>query len=372
MLTAVYALMQVVFAPIWGRWSDAMGRRPLLLLGIVGYAVAQVLFGVATSLWLLYLARLLGGILSSATAPVAAAYVADLTTDAERARGMAWLGAATNMGVVVGPAFAGVLTRQDLHWSAQFGHLKVDSFSIPFFAAATLALVALPAAMRWVPESRLRPRDHVPSSGDTGQWQQVVRPLGRLLGVAIAVQFGLTVFETTFALHAKEMLGYGPGRVGAAFIVCGAVMTLFQLGVVDRIGSTARERAKITAGVALVGVSLAVMPVPRGTVPVLMVIGLLAFGVALVGPNLTSLISRRAGGHTGAALGAQHAANGLGQAAGALFGSLLFSWRMAAPYVLTGTLLATAAIVMVWRDTRRHARRSSAAGVRAIPPDTRS
>ena len=81
--------MHVVFAPIWGRWSDVMERRPLLLLGIVGYAVAQVLFPVATSLWLLYLARLLGGILSPATASVAAACVADLTADAERARGMA-------------------------------------------------------------------------------------------------------------------------------------------------------------------------------------------------------------------------------------------------------------------------------------------
>lgn len=92
LLTGVYALGQLLFAPVWGRWSDRAGRKPLILIGIAGYVIAQVLFGLATSLWLLYAARIVGGILSSATLPVSAAYVADTTTDAERGRGMAWLG----------------------------------------------------------------------------------------------------------------------------------------------------------------------------------------------------------------------------------------------------------------------------------------
>ena len=88
LLTAVYALMQLLFAPVWGRLSDRTGRRRLVLMGIGGYVIAQILFGFATSLWLLYAARALGGVLSSAILPVAAAYVADMTTDAERGRGM--------------------------------------------------------------------------------------------------------------------------------------------------------------------------------------------------------------------------------------------------------------------------------------------
>lgn len=112
LLTAVYALMQFLFAPVWGRWADRVGRRPLLLIGIAGYALAQILFGLAASLSLLYVPRVLGGMLSSATGPAASAYVADLTTEDERSRGMAWLGAATNLGVIVGPAFGGVLARQ--------------------------------------------------------------------------------------------------------------------------------------------------------------------------------------------------------------------------------------------------------------------
>ena len=94
MLTGVYALMQLIFAPVWGHWSDRIGRRPLILLGIGGYVVAQVIFGLSTSLGLLYVARVIGGVLSSATLPVSAAYVADMTTTEERSRGMAWLGTA--------------------------------------------------------------------------------------------------------------------------------------------------------------------------------------------------------------------------------------------------------------------------------------
>src|SRR5688572_16346585 len=109
LLTGAYSLMQLVFAPLWGRWSDRIGRRPLILIGIAGYVVAQVMFGLSTSLWLLYAARIVGGILSSATLPVSAAYVVDMTTKGERSRGMAWLGTAASLGVVVGPALGGLL-----------------------------------------------------------------------------------------------------------------------------------------------------------------------------------------------------------------------------------------------------------------------
>src|SRR6266487_3531773 len=119
LLTGVYALGQLFFAPVWGRWSDRTGRRPL------------VLFGLATSLTLLYAARLLGGVLSSAILPVAAAQVADMTTEEERGRGMAWLGAATSLGFVVGPALGGVVSWRDAHFTARYGHLLIDRFSMP-------------------------------------------------------------------------------------------------------------------------------------------------------------------------------------------------------------------------------------------------
>ena len=352
MLTAVYALVQLFFAPIWGRWSDRVGRRPFVLLGIAGYATAHMLFGLATSLWLLYLARIVGGMLSSATLPVAAAYVADSTNEEQRTRGMAWLGVATNLGVIVGPALGGLLARPDVHVNVRLWHFTADSFSLPFFAAAALALLTLPVAIQWLPESLLTHPAGVLFIEPTVRSDDWLTRLKPLLALALLTQFGLTVFEATFALHAQETLGYGPSEMGAVFMVCGFVMVVFQLGAVGRFAAPVDETWKLVAGFALMGVSLAVMTMPRAMPTIVAVVGLLGLGVSLIAPNLASIISRRAGGRAGAALGAQNAANSLGQVAGSLLGGALFAWRMEAPYVLTGAVLALIAVMLARRAVR--------------------
>ena len=125
-------------------------------------------------------------------------------------------------------------------------------------------------------------------------------------------------------------------------------MTVFRLGLVTGAAHRIDEQWRLVAGFAVMGISLAVLPVPRALVPVLTVVGLLALGVALVTPTLGALVSKRAGAHTGAALGAQSAANSLGQALGSVFGAALFSWQMDAAYVLTGGIVAIAAVLLAW------------------------
>ncbi|HZP63405.1 MAG TPA: MFS transporter [Terriglobales bacterium] len=358
-LTGVYALGQLIFAPVWGRLSDRTGRRPLILIGIAGYVVAQVLFGLATSLWLLYAARILGGILSSATLPVSAAYVADMTTDEERGRGMAWLGTAVSLGFVVGPALGGILARRDLHFTARYGHFMINSFSVPFFAAAALGLLTLFAAMRWLPESVPAPAAHATGEETDTDWRKLARSLGPLFGLALAGQFGLAIFEATFALYAQAKFNYGPAEVGAVFVVCGLVMTVFQVGAVGFLAGRIREIYQIGGGFGLMGTSLALLVMARPKFFVFALVGLLALGTAFVSPNLAALISKRGGNRrVGAALGVQNAANSLGQASGPLLGSALFVWQMNAPYLLTGALLVTVALVIGWKamDRQREAR----------------
>ncbi len=362
LLTAVYALMQLVFAPVWGRWSDRIGRRPLILIGIVGNVVAQVFFGLATSLWLLYTARILGGILSSATLPVSAAYVADMTTEEDRGRGMAWLGTATSLGFVVGPAIGGLLSRRDLHFTARYGHFMMDSFSVPFFTAAFLGLLILFAAIRWLPESLPAHAPRAVAEETRTGWRRLARSLGPLLGLALVGQFGLATFEATFALYAQAKFDYGPVRVGAVFVVCGLVMTVFQIGAVGVLGGRIREIHQIGAGFGLMGASLALLVMARNAFSVFALVGLLALGMALISPNLAALISKRAGSRrVGAALGVQNAANSLGQTSGPLLGSALFIWQVNAPYVLTGALLVTVAVVVGWKamDVQREGRYAS-------------
>lgn len=362
LLTGVYALMQLVFAPLWGRLSDRIGRRPLILIGIAGYVVAQVTFGLSTSLWLLYAARIFGGILSSATLPVSAAYVVDTTTKEERSRGMAWLGTAASLGVVVGPALGGLLSRRDWHFNWSTGHFKVDGFSTPFFAAAFLGLLTLLAALRWLPESlpETSAQDTNPAK-DTREdakmgWRSLVKTLSPLLALTLAGQFALTMFGGTFALFAQAKFDFGPAEVGYVFVVCGLVMTVFQAGAVGFLAGKIDEIIQIGTGFALMGMGIALLATAQTKFFIFAFVAQLALGMALIAPNLAALISKRGGERqAGASLGIQNTANSLGQAAGPLLGGVLFIWQTNAPYLFSGAVLLALALVIGWKviGTRR-------------------
>ena len=346
LLTGVYALMQLVFAPLWGRWSDRIGRRPLILMGIAGYVVAQVMFGLATSLWLLYVARIVGGILSSATLPVSAAYVVDMTTKEERSRGMAWLGTASSLGVVVGPALGGLLSRRDWHFTWSSGHFKVDSFSTPFFIAALLGLVTLLAAVRWLPESHPAASARTAIGETRTDWRTLVTGLAPLLGLALVGQFALTMFEGTFALFAQAKFDFGPAEVGYVFVVCGLVMTLFQAGAVGLLAGRVSEMIQIGAGFALMGAGIALLATAPTKVFVFAFVALLSLGMAFIAPNLSALVSKRGGEQrAGTSLGIQNMANSVGQAGGPLLGGALFIWQVNAPYLFGGAVMLALAVL---------------------------
>lgn len=281
LLTSTYALTQLLFAPVWGRWSDKVGRRRLALIGIAGSALTQVLFGISNSLWLLHAARVLGGALSSAVSPAASAYVADATTPAERTRGMAWLGTTSNLGVVAGLAVGGSLSRRDLHFKFRYGHLMVDSFSVPFFAAAMLMLLTLIVAWLWLPES-MRADSARKSRQNGSDWRKLIQKLNLLLVLTVAGQLGLAVFEATFALYAQRKLGYGPFEVGIAFSVCALVMAVFQIVATGTLSRYVKQNRQIVGGFALMGTTLILLLLPRSIVLILIVIGLFALGMAFI------------------------------------------------------------------------------------------
>ncbi len=275
-----------------------------------------------------------------------------MTADKERGRGMAWLGTAVSLGFVVGPALGGTLSRRDLHFSARFGQFMLDSFSIPFFAAAALGLLALFAALRWLPESLPAQAAHTADTAPKTDWRGVARSLGPLLGLALVGQFALAVFEATFALYGQAKFNYGPVEVGTVFVVCGLVMAVFQVGAIGFLAGRVSELYQIGAGFGLMGTSLAFLVLARTTVFVF--VGLLALGTALISPNLAVLISQHGGRRrVGAAFGVQTTANSLGQASGPLLGGALFIWQMNAPYVLTGALLVVVALGIGWKAWAR-------------------
>ncbi|MDA8239303.1 MAG: MFS transporter [Nitrospiraceae bacterium] len=354
-LTGVFALMQFFFAPLWGRLSDRVGRRPLFMTGLAGYAVSMLLFGIGTNLLILYVARILGGIFGAAVLPVASAYVADTTSESDRGKGMARLSSAIGFGVVTGPALGGFLSRLDLHFKFGFGHFRADDFSTPFFAAAILAIISLFAAVYLIPESlqksetglRKRRTEKYNDSQPGVNRLVTVRTFRELLILSFLGYFALSLFEGTFALHGKSVMNFGPRQMGAVFMVCGLVMAVAQIGVVGRLIGRVGEKPLLSPGFVLMGGALFLLMTTHDMALILFYVSLLAVGMALINPSLSSLVSKNAGELSGTALGMQSSAISLGQTAGPVVGGLLFVWNVHVPYLLAAVLLTGTAIILI-------------------------
>ena len=363
-LTGVFALMQFFFAPLWGRFSDRRGkRRPFLIIGLAGNALALLFFGIATNLVMLYAARILNGIFAAAVLPIASAYVADVTSEKMRARGMAWLGTAIGLGIVAGPALGGVLSRLNWNVAYRFGPYAVDSFSIPFFVAALLSLLTLFIVWKWLPESLLAPCSEHASRTKANrsaqqsrpEWQIWKAPSMKWLALSFLAQFSLALFEGTFALHAKQELRFGPAEMAAVFMVCGLVMALVQgttVGwLIERIGA----ETLLPVGFALVGLALLLFMVASSITEILLYVGIFALGMALLMPSIIVLVTRHEQKYLGSVLGLQSSANSLGQASGPLIGGILFVWQAHLPYISTALLVIAVAAWMTWSLLRDRA-----------------
>ena len=344
LVTAMYPLTQLVFAPLWGRLSDRIGRRPLVVIGIVGFALTQALFGVATGLGLLYGARIAGGALSSALLPAAAAYVVDLTTAAQRGRGIAWLSTTVGLGTVLGPALGALLLGREIHVRALAGHLDFDGFSVPFVVAALLALVALVAALVTLRDSSAPAAKKQATAGARPDR----RLLGRLLGAVLATYLGITIFEATFAVFAVDRYGFGAAKVAAVFAECSLLMILAQVAGASLAGHVG-ERRLIALGFGAMSAGLVALVASSASAFVFVAVVPLGVGMGFVGPGLTSEVTRHGTTRVGATLGLQQAVQAVGQVTGALLGTLLFYWRASAPYFVAAALLAGVGLAMARR-----------------------
>ena len=150
MLTSIYPLFQLIFVIVWGRLSDKYGRKPIILVGLIGFITMNLLTGLATSLTMLYVARIIGGIFTSSVIPVSNAYLSDITSEKRRTKIMAWSGVAISSGVIFGPVLGGLLSQTNVHLKYSFGVFHFDRFSVPFFFASILGLIILFIIMKWL------------------------------------------------------------------------------------------------------------------------------------------------------------------------------------------------------------------------------
>ncbi|WP_338753488.1 MFS transporter [Bacillus sp. FJAT-52991] len=347
-LIAVYSFMQFLFAPVWGKLSDKIGRKPLITAGLLGFAAAEFLFAFATDIWMLFTARMLAGIFGSALMPTAMAYVSDVTTSQERGKGMGILGASMGLGIVIGPGIGGWLAEYDL--------------SYPFIFAGIAAIVAAIVSVLVLPESyskeqREKDAQRKANEPSVNQWEQfkqtMLSPAGFLLFLVFLLSFGLANFQSIFGYYSWERYNYGPKDVGLIMLIIGLIGTFVQGYGVGKITKRFGDRNTVLGSLLLSAVGFVIMTLATNFVGVIVTTGLFFIGNSLLRPSVNSLLSKYAGSKQGYIMGLNNSFLSLGNVAGPLVAGMLFEWNIYFPYLFGGAVMLVG-FLFTYRFAMKH------------------
>ncbi len=353
LLFACFSTMQFLFAPIWGRVSDSIGRRPVLMIGLAGSVIFYALFGWATahaSVVLLFVSRIGAGI-CGATIGTAQAYIADSTPHEERSRGMALVGAAFGLGFTLGPLFAILALTGGSSTDAADGTEKIVPSGMPGYAAAGLSLVALALAYFKLPES-YRPGSRQAHRAwfdkDAMRAALSIPSLGLLILASFVTVFAFANFESTLSLllgredgdktMAVESFNYELWRVCLVFAYIGFILLLVQGGIVRRVAKKYPERSLAALGVcvSVTGNTLLILAALQHLEWLLYIgLALVVSGFAFITPSVNSLISRRSPPEKqGVILGLLQSANSMARIFGPMAGVPLIYRSGYGPFAL--------------------------------------
>jgi len=337
MLATSFSLMQFLFAPLWGRWSDVIGRRPIILIGLLGSAVSYLTFGLAHSLTLLFVSRCLAGI-AGANIPTAQAYIADSTTPENRAKGMGMVGAAFGLGFIFGPALGGFLSQ----WGYQAPALFAAGLSLLNFLAA---LVLLPESLPPERRTSARRRSRVEVFRHA-----IARPrLPTVLAVFFLIVSAFASFESMFALYSQARFGFDSVTIGFLFAGVGVILAIVQGLLVGRVVRRLGEHRLVPAAIALLAIGLALVWV-AGSVPALAFgSAVIAVGMGFQSPSMLSVISQLSDpADQGAMLGVSQSLGSLGRIVGPLWGGFVFDrFGHAAPFASAALVMSIACVLSV-------------------------
>ena len=332
-LSTSYSLMQFIFTPLWGRLSDRYGRRPLILLSLAGSCTGFLIFGLARSLLFLFVGRMVAGI-AGAIIPTTNAYIADVTTPENRAKGMGLVGAAFGLGFILGPAIGGLL--------APYGYDK------PALLASAIAGLNLLFAYFRLPESATEEIRRKASKRrfDLQTLYDALRHprIGLLLTMYFVVTFAFSNMEATFGLLNEHRYGLSARQTGYLFTFIGLLMSLMQGVLVGRFVKLWGERWCIVLGTFTMIFGLGLLPFAPNIAFYCGIIALLSFGTGINNPSIAGLLSRSS--HVeeqGGIMGIAQSMASLGRIVGPIwggyaFGALGFRW----PFVSAAVLMTLA------------------------------
>lgn len=335
---AAFTLGQAVAAPIWGRVSDAKGRRLVLILTMFGSAMSYALLAIADSLSLVIASRVLGGLMAG-NISTAFAYVSDITAEEDRSAGLGKVGAAMGMGFIFGPAIGGLLAGTDV---------ATANFVAPALAAAAMSLVGMLGALFFLPES-LAPEHRKPlfghrnaAHGEPVRLSTLNRSgLLKLLIAALVFYIGMAQMEAIFPLWVKDVFGIGPRDIGMVFFVIGVITVVMQGGLVGPLTRRFGEKRVAIAAGAFFAIGLTVLAMSREVWQVWAALLPFGIGVGLFNPVVSSMVSMAASpSERGVIMGRYQSASAIGRVIGPIVCGPLYSFvGKGAPFLLGAAIM---------------------------------
>ena len=330
LLFTSFSIAQFFFAPIMGRLSDRIGRKPVIIISLLGTAVGSFVTGAAGTLWLLFLGRFLDGA-SGASVSVAQSAITDIAPPEQRARLLGMLGAAFGVGFVFGPAIGGLAALGGPH--------------VPFYVAGVFALCNAVAAFIRLPETN----QNIGKARDAVQFASRRRSFAwnKFTITALLSGTAFAGFEATFALFGERRFDLTEGSAAAVFLVVGVMLVVVQGGLIGPLTKAFGSQRLLVAGFGTLIAGFLVLSIAEVWVVLFLALALLSLGQGLVTPSLTSVVADSATpDRRGEVLGVQQSAGALSRIIGPAIAGLLFdhagvAWPYVVAAVLTGAALAT-------------------------------
>jgi DHA1 family tetracycline resistance protein-like MFS transporter len=359
LLVMSYSLMQFFFAPFWGRLSDKVGRRSVLLISLSASAAGYLIWGFSGSLWMLFLSRVVAGI-GNANMAVAQAYVADVTPEEYRAQGMGMMGAAFGLGFVLGPAIGGIASWLGVHPNTL-------GFIAAFFSLVDLVFTAFV-----LPEPEVhKGKAHNVFELGAGLYFQTLfdRKLFVPLIILFVSTFAFANMETTLVLLTNKFYNYSVKENSLLFVYIGILIVLVQGGLIRRLSKKYPEKPLIAIGTLLVACGLLLVPATRNMGVLLVALALLAIGSGVNNPSSQSLVSKLADpAKVGGVMGVAQSLATLGRILGPLAGGFLWDkLGPSSPYALGSVCMGVAFLLSLKLPVTKTLADSQAAAA-AEPP----
>lgn len=343
-LVAVFAITQFLFSPIAGETSDKYGRKIPMVIGLIAFTFSQLIFAVGTELWMLYGSRLLGGFSAAFLVPPMMAYVADITSEEGRGKGMGLLGASMSLGFVIGPGIGGFL--------ADFG------IRAPFYSSAVIAGIATLISLTLLPETlskeaqlAARSKGKKPESIGKQLKKSFKAPYFILLLLVFSLTFGLANFEAIFGLYVDKQFGFTPKDISIIITVGALIGVIIQSFVVDKMIIRFGEKKVMYWTFLASAASMLILLQANSFWSILAVTVIFFTATSLVRPALNTLLSKMAGSEQGFVAGMNNMYMSIGNMIGPALAGILFDINVDFPYITGAIILLLSTLVLTrWKQ----------------------